>query len=383
MHTCTPSAVLLAGIALLFVGYVPDRGFAQVMPLRSGLVGGMFAPRMSGGFSAPSYGGASYGNPLSSGYGGASMSSYGSSPYGSGEPGYSIPDPYSGYLKGSADVIKSQGQSLMTTQSAYLLNENVTSARIDNRRRGFEEWLWERANLPTLNDQREREQTLQVRRSLNDPPLTEIWSGKSLNDLLTLSQQRRTQGISLVDVTLANDVAKNINVTSSRSGASLGLLGPDGKLTWPLALEEWTGAGEGRTLRLELEALVKKAYADAGQERADPGTLKEIDRITARLRAILAKQSSEASFGQYTEGKRFLNQLDDAMKILRQPDARAYLNGQYALTGSTAAEVVAHMSRYGLRFAPATPGQESAYLALHRALAAYNGNTGVDSNRPR
>jgi hypothetical protein len=40
-----------------------------------------------------------------------------------------------GYLRGSADVISAQGEYVKTTQSAYLLNENVTSARIEKRRR--------------------------------------------------------------------------------------------------------------------------------------------------------------------------------------------------------------------------------------------------------
>jgi hypothetical protein len=35
-------------------------------------------------------------------------------------------------------------------------------------------------------------------------------------------------------------------------------------------------------------------------------------------------------------------------------------------------ELVNHMTRQGLRFAPATAGDEAAYLAVQRALAEYD-----------
>jgi hypothetical protein len=35
--------------------------------------------------------------------------------------------------------------------------------------------------------------------------------------------------------------------------------------------------------------------------------------------------------------------------------------------------LVRNLNAQGLRFAPATPGDEAAYVALHRALAAYRG----------
>jgi hypothetical protein len=35
-------------------------------------------------------------------------------------------------------------------------------------------------------------------------------------------------------------------------------------------------------------------------------------------------------------------------------------------------ELIRHMSAHGLRFAPAATGNETAYLALHHALAAYD-----------
>ena len=127
---------------------------------------------------------------------------------------YSYGDAYGGYFSGAADVINAQGQYLINNQQAFLLREKVRSAMIDNKRKTFDEWLYERANLPSLNDQREKAQEEEIRRSLNNAPLTEVWSGKSLNDLLTHVQELRNKGYDGPDVPLSSDLVKQINVTS-------------------------------------------------------------------------------------------------------------------------------------------------------------------------
>ncbi|HEY7312139.1 MAG TPA: hypothetical protein VH643_22430, partial [Gemmataceae bacterium] len=47
-------------------------------------------------------------------------------------------------------------------------------------------------------------------------------------------------------------------------------------------------------------------------------------------------------------------------------------NGAWALKGKNVAELVQHMRDKGLWFAPATPGDESAYTSLYYALAAFD-----------
>jgi len=67
-----------------------------------------------------------------------------------------------------------------------------------------------------------------------------------------------------------------------------------------------------------------------------------------------------------------MNQLDDAAKLLAEPDAGNYFNRTYAPEGRTVAQLVHSMTRRNLRFAPAVAGDESAYLVLQRALAEYD-----------
>jgi hypothetical protein len=103
-------------------------------------------------------------------------------------------DPFNGYLRGGADVINAQGRFMANQQQAYLTREQVRSERIANRRKIFDQYLYGREKTPTPEEERQRRQLEQLNRSRNNPPLTEIWSGKALNDILTdlsLAEERR------------------------------------------------------------------------------------------------------------------------------------------------------------------------------------------------
>ena len=111
--------------------------------------------RTTTGLPAPGYNSyrpGYFSNPSAYGGGG-----YGYNPY---NPYYSGADPYGGYLNGMASVITSQGQYLINTQQAYQIKEQTRSAQLDNRRKTFDEWMYERANTPTLNEEREKMENL-------------------------------------------------------------------------------------------------------------------------------------------------------------------------------------------------------------------------------
>jgi hypothetical protein len=91
----------------------------------------------------------------------------------------------------------------------------------------------------------------------------------------------------------------------------------------------------------------------------------------AALRLHLRTHAVTASSSSYIGGSRFLNQFEDAVRALEQPDVANHFNGVFRPKGvKTVAELVEHMNSHGLRFAPAVAGDESAYRALHSALAA-------------
>jgi hypothetical protein len=320
----------------------------------SGL-GAMFSPYP--GFYSP-FGMAGYGYP------GAGYSGYG---YPAG-----YPDPYSGYLKGSADVINAQGQYLKDVQEAYLLAEQVKAKQLDNRRKAYEEFLWEQGKTPPLNEQREQQQRDEARRSLTDPPQTEIWSGKSLNDLLVHLQDSRGKGMDGPNVAIPADVLRNINVAPSKGPASVGLLKQITKLNWPVTLRTLPPVNETRPIQFQIDGLLTEARRQAlARGRVDPGVIRELERNVEAMMGHLRNNVSDLTFNQYVEARQFLKQLDDAVKVLQLPDAGDYLNGKYTPRGDTVKELLTYLSENGLRFAGASGGEESAYTALHRLMVQY------------
>jgi hypothetical protein len=327
--------------------------------------------------AAQYYGGVSpYGRVYSSGYGvpGGYYNPYGSGAVVGG-------DPYGGYLSGAASVISAQGQYLVNTQHAYLTKEQVRSAQIDNRRKAFDEWMYEKANTPTLNETRMKEQQEELRRALTQPQETEIWSGKSLNDILANAQQMQARGIQGPDVPLNAQMLKNINVSVKLQGNAALLKQPE-KLKWPLALQTLPPKATTKDMRDQIDKLMvqgKKQAMESGQVDAD--VLDQLDRSIGKLREILRDQVSNISFGDYTAGRRYLGDLDQAVTVLKQADAGKYVSGAYAAKGHTVNELVDYMSQNGLKFAAASAGEEGAYSGLYQSLLRYTlGNSAMTSN---
>ncbi|MGE3805484.1 MAG: hypothetical protein AB7K24_12485 [Gemmataceae bacterium] len=289
-------------------------------------------------------------------------------------------NPYSGNLQGSAAVIDSLSQNMLATQQTYMMKEQIIREKIDNRRRVLEQWLWERNNLPTPQDEFERIQKLELRRAQNDPPVNEILSAKSLNDLLIDVQKLKGKGLKGPDIPLSEDLLKRINVVPPGNGsANAGLLRNGGKLNWPVSL----GGENFKKDRELVNTLLPEAIKQVQNGQVDVGTFKELDNTVNRIVDKLTASIKDLPPSQYIEAKRFLNSVHDGLGALRNPNAKEFVDGKFTAKGKTVAELIQNMEDEGLRFAPAVPGDEGAYVALHRLLASYDfgaaaGNSSVE-----
>jgi len=298
-------------------------------------------------------------NPYSS-TGGYDSGAYYSNPY------TSYTDPVSGYLRGAADVTNAQARFLESRQRALLTQQQVEQAKIDTRRRIFEEWMYERANTPTMQDNLEKAQAYEVRRSRNGATVTEIMSGKALNDLLTDAAKLQATAMG-PQLALDEDTIKHINVTS-KAGGNIGLLKNEGQLSWPQALR---GAAF-EAARKQLDQLAPDAVKQAQFGKVDPGTVQDMAAGVKKLHDELGREVFDLPPSQYIEAVRYLRHLDEALKVLGRADAAAYFTPKFAAKGKTVAELVKNMAAAGLQFAPAVPGDEAYYVALHNALASYD-----------
>src|SRR6516225_1929669 len=99
-------------------------------------------------------------------------------------------------------------------EQSRMMREQRRQAEVDTRRKIFDEWQYERANTPTLEDIREQDKKLARRRALNDPPITEVLSGTALNTLLDHLKMLQGTGAKGPNVAIDEETLQHVNVTS-------------------------------------------------------------------------------------------------------------------------------------------------------------------------
>jgi len=278
-------------------------------------------------------------------------------------------DPYAGYFSGAANLVNAQGSYLVNAQQANLLKQEAVSAQLSTRRQAFDESLYEQANTPTQNDVRIQEQQQELERALTNPPQTEIWSAKTLNDLLANAEQMQARGIQGPEVPLNTQMLQDVNV-SVKQQANVGLL-KQSKLQWPLALRKLYPADQVQKLREQIEQSMASAKQQSIKGQVDANLLTNLDQSIQQLTGLLKDQVGSLAFADYTAAKRFMHDLDQAVEVLKQPDVAKFVGGAYAAHGHTVNEMVSYMSQNGLWFSAATSGQEAAYSSLYQALLRY------------
>ena len=296
--------------------------------------------------------------------------------YGAGAYSPYYYNPYGGFMSGVADVNSSIYQGMIQQEQAGVVREQKKQAQIDTRRKSFDEWLYERDARPTVEDERERARIENIRRSRNDPPLNEIWSGTALNRLLVAIQQMIAQKGPGPSVPLDTDLLKRINVTSGGVSGNIGLLRDGGKLRWPVALQD-TPYDEDRKA---LDDLARTAYQQAAAGNVTAATIRGMTQAVDRLDALLTDHVADMTPGQYGPAKGFLRELKTTIRGLQDPNVANYASQKWAARGNSVFELVDEMTRLGLKFAPATRGDEGAYVAVHAAMVAYY--SGPDPSKP-
>jgi hypothetical protein len=276
-----------------------------------------------GGYSPYGYGG--YGSLQSGGYGGSG--GYGSLQSG-GYGGYGT-SPY-GYLRGAADVTAANAQYQKTIEEARGLRAKAQVAELDARRRRMDEIDYERSKQPTALTMKAQDEATALNEARNSPPPSAVLDGSALNALLREAQKQQNAGRRGPTVPLTEDVLKAVNLTPTDTRGNVGLLKDGGKLRWPDPL----GGEEFAAARKTIERLVAHAVQEV-----------TFNHPVGRGQAVTA---------------------------LSDPKVFNYFNTDWTARGKNVAELVRFLSDNGLVFAPAGPGDESAYRALYNALAAFD-----------
>ena len=255
------------------------------------------------------------------------------------------------------------------TTSVQLKGDPLAAARRVSVSRSFTP-----TTADQLEDLREQSQARALRHARHDPPATEVYAATPLNVLLADLQKGQAQGARVRPVRLAAEWLPRINVTSEPTGGPTGgLLKDGGKLRWPLAWDSAPLQKPSQELRGALEALLAEAIAQARKGSVGADLLRELRGDAEALHHLLVANVKVLTPSEYVEANRYLGQVSDAVKVLGRADAAQYVNGTFALNPAhikTVGDLIAFMAEKHLKFAPAVPGDEAAYLALQRALAS-------------
>ncbi|MCS6977754.1 MAG: hypothetical protein NZM31_12215 [Gemmatales bacterium] len=270
----------------------------------------------------------------------------------------------SDYLQGAAAVYNAQGAFLVKQAEAQRLQAEAEAIRLENRRRAAEQALREKQNRLTPEQIRARDLEMAYRRSLADPPTSQIISGQALNDLLLGLNQRLASAQNVPEVPLNQSELRQVAVASANDRVNVSLLLTD-KLPWPDLLRGPSQEKLDKLIPEAVQSVRSKGSVDSALYASIEGELEKLgDHLDSQV------NSGEITPNQHIQANRFLNALRRAVTILRRPNAADYLNGLISARGDTVPQLVKYMMTNNLRFAPAIAGQEEAYVDLHRAMVA-------------
>ncbi len=264
-----------------------------------------------------------------------------------------------------ADNIASQQADF---QAAFQ-NLDLRERRLQLKRAAFDEARYERMNTPAPETVREERRQQRLIRARNMPPLDEIVSGQTLNDLLDNVQRVQAHGL-LAGTSISldpNDLAHlNITTTGDQRGSNE-MFRPGALSKWPDLLNRHEFAADKKAM---LSALAEASRSQANGSVNEAKTA-EARRLIETMRGRLFDMRFQATMLDYAKALEFLNKLGGTIDLLAGPNSTKYLNGTYAANGSSVGEMADRMIAHGLKFARATPGDEPNYSRIYQKLATY------------
>jgi hypothetical protein len=281
-------------------------------------------------------------------------------------PGGFYPGTIGGAYYGQADLVRAQGELTIMTEQARSEREKANQAKLETKRKAFDQMMYEKANTPTLTEDLQYEAGLSTQRLIASPMPAEIAAGKTLNAMMPMIASLSLKGAQGPVIPLNQNQLHYLNVTVGKEGPTLGMLSDGGaKLNWPLGLQ----GPKQEKVAAQIPVLVSEARTGSVDAKLYREVTNQLSQINEDLRKQFHKE--EIDGGEFLECRRFLDSLTQSVQALRSPTSQRVLDGSYAAKGRTVPELVDYMTKNGLSFAPSNPGQEAVYQAMHEQFAAY------------
>jgi len=219
----------------------------------------------------------------------------------------------------------------------------------------------------------ERRQAAQLERKADRPlapagnDAADIASGAALNRILTAAIAA-DRGDKVNSAFLPPNLLANVRFTGGDAGDALNLIRVAGHLPFPKPFES-APLAEYQP-KLEKEFAAATGPIAAGKPR-DAAAVAGLEATVKKARAAMNAAEKTFDFDEATSVRRFMNQLDSAVTVLKKPDGATILPARWSTEGTSVAELVRHMAKFKMQFGPAPKEGEESYFALHRGLADY------------
>jgi len=340
-------------------------------------------------YGLPQLGGAGLGavnpySPLGAGYGPYSMPGVNAyTPYGGGNQNQNNPYIYyssqggnggiygraGGSLYGAAQVINAYGNALTSQEQSRIMREQYYQMQIETARKRFDLKRYIAANTPSYAEEMEKLNRLTVRRIQNNVAPAEVSSGKALNILVEDAGKFAGKRASTGTAEVPPDVLRQLNVT--KRGNGVGVLRNDGKIDWPPSTADVLSPEQRKNISLLAQAVVR----DAVRGKIDANVSKDLRRALEEAKEQCFRKVNDVPGDLYRDAKRFLGDLESSVRAVQEGEVAAQADFDNWVGGKArpVQDVVDFLVGKGLRFAPAAPGDEAAYRALHSALSNYDG----------
>ena len=277
------------------------------------------------------------------------------------------------------------------TTGSYMTGGSVANPAIDNMQRNFEaaqreaarmrdvpanaktaiydQWAYEKlgvTGLPGLAKGESQPEALQ--KALVGADEAAITSGEALNHIMVAAVAQEGKGAKGVSAFLAPNLLSDVRFGGSPTAEALNVVRSSGKLDIPAAFDSEPLRAYSGPLERDFAALTAPVLLG---KSADPSKLVKFEATLKQAQDAAAPLVRTLPFEDAIAVRKFLNQLDAAVKTLKTPGAAGFVNPKWATEGTNVEDLVKHMTKHKLLFGAAAAGNEEAYLALHRALSAY------------
>jgi hypothetical protein len=203
--------------------------------------------------------------------------------------------------------------------------------------------------------------------ALHEADPAAIAAGDPLNHLLYAVVAADTRNAKLPSLYLRPDLLSQIRFGGSPAADALNLL-RSGRVQFPAAFDEPGMVGTREAIEKEFATILTAAKANRPVDGSAVARLAEAvkaaqDRLTPAIKDL--------TFEDAVAARRFLNQLEGAAKVLREPSTAGLLNSKWQTEGASVSDLTRFMARHKLLFGPAEKGDEETYTTLHRGLGGY------------